>query len=370
MKRFLLTAILCMAFISTGFAEPFGDASAPEAVPSHKSVEVKVVTDARFVSVLARKSLFENVKVYETDNGVREAVRLATDLEELHKTLKQIERCFVFTGEDGLYLVEVTYFDPNLGIKRETLRVTIGPIPPVEMAVVTWSCDKSSVAEGSQVVLTARLNKPVDKDVTVTPNFGGQAVLLEDYTFEPKACCIVIPAGQVAATATITTLVDGVKEDDESVTLSIDKVTNAVAGNPKVCNFTILGDNTPPPGPDGDLEQQVEDVLSKVSRSVQNTVILIRQPDGNTIRKKIVHAIGQQYGNIAREAKNSPGSWDVATMVDESKVRVGSVMPTSELSKWLGFFQDLTKLQKELDTNDMNDWIEFFEAVETVLTSV
>jgi hypothetical protein len=364
-----------MALVSTSFAQVSGDASIPETVPSNGIVKIEVKTDARFVSVIARKSLFESATVLELENGLRDLVRKAKDIETLRGSLKELERVFVFTGADGKYLVEITYYDPELGIKREVFKVNIGPIPPVEMPVVTWTCDKKSVKEGEQVVLTARLSKPSEKDVTVTPNFGGDAVLFEDYSFAPKACCITIPAGQVAGTATLSVIKDDKKENDEIVTLTIDKVTNSVIGNPQVCNFTILGDDSPGPGPGpgpvpgGDLEKQVNAALSSVDNSVQSQMIRIRQPDGNTIEKKAVHAIGQQYGDIAREVKKSPSSWDIATMVDESKVRVGGVIPSASLPKWLDFFKELTKLQRELDTNDMDDWVKFFEAVETVLTS-
>lgn len=369
MRRIILSMVLCFSLVSNGLAQQFGESTAPDRVPSNTNVEVKVETDAKFVSIKARKSLFEVVKVYEGDGGSRNKVLNATDLATLQQEIKGQPRVYSFTGPDGKYLIEITQFDPVLGIKEEAITVVIGDEDP---AKVSLTCDKESVVEGKgQITVTARLTKPVDKEVTVTPNFGGTAELFEDYDFVPKACCISIPAGQTVGTATITPLADGKKEGDETVNLSIDKVTNAVIGSPSACNFVIKDeDDGPTPPPVDDLEAQVEKALAVVDTSVQNKMIDIRQPDGNTIQKKAVHAVGQQYGDIAREAKKLPDSWDIATMVDESKVRAGTVIPSENLSDWLPFFKELTKAQRELDTNDINDWIEFFEVVDKVLTSV
>lgn len=377
MKKVLLSIVLCFSLISIGFGQQFGSSTAPEQVPSNTNVEVKVETDAKFVSIKARKSLFEVVKVYEGDNGSRNKVLNASDLTTLQSNIKGQPRLYTFTGPDGKYLVEITQFDPVMGIKEEAITVIIGTIDP---ALVSLMCDKESVIEGQgQVTVTARLNKPVDKEVTVTPNFGGTATLFEDYDFQPKACCISIPAGQLTGTAVIIPIAEeqtisqrvfaDKAEGDETVQLTIDKVTNAKIGNPSSCNF-IIKDSDPddPDDPDvDDLETQIEELLAKVSASTRNEMVDVRMPDGNTMSKKAVHAIGQEYGDIAREVKKSPNSWDIATMVDESKTRVGGVIPSSSLPNWLGFFSDLTKLQKGLDTSNIDDWIEFFEAVDKVL---
>jgi hypothetical protein len=86
-----------------------------ERVEPYTVAEVTVKTSAKFLSVKAQASLFEGVKVYE----------LIAPAEG--------ERRFVFTGKPSKFLVTVTAFDPETGIREESRVVTIGvptPEPP------------------------------------------------------------------------------------------------------------------------------------------------------------------------------------------------------------------------------------------------
>jgi hypothetical protein len=81
------------------------EASAPKTVDA---AYVKVITPAKFVKVKARKSLFENADV-----------------------IKLSETEYAFTG-NGRYALEVTSFDPSLGIDERVIDVTFDDSPPDE----------------------------------------------------------------------------------------------------------------------------------------------------------------------------------------------------------------------------------------------
>jgi hypothetical protein len=377
MKNILLVITLCLTMIGQVSSQEFGDATAPEKVPSNQQVEVKVKTDAKFVSIKARKSLFDVAKVYLLDGGTRTLVENSQDLAALKDGVKKTDRIYVFTGTDGLYIVEITYFDPERGIQEEALKVLIGS----DKAKVSISCQSQSVEEGKgTIVVTGTLDKVVDQEVTVTMNFGGTATLFKDYTVNPQACCISIPAGQLTGQMVLIPLVDAEKEGPESINLTIEKVLNAEIGDRKSCSSTILDSTSPnpPPTPDPDpdpptppvnsVEAQINAAMLLVPAALRDEMIAVRQADGNTLQVKAVLAVGRQYKDIAAEAKKNPGAWDVATMADESRVRVGGVIPSKSLNGWLPFFSGLTKLQKGLDPAKLDDWIQFFQSVNGVLS--
>jgi len=79
--------------------------------------------------------------------------------------------------------------------------------------------------------------------------------------------------------------------------------------------------------------------------------------------------ISEVYAGIAGEAKAQPNSWDAATMVNEAKVRNTTVLPTSALQGWAGFWPDLATAFKELNLtpDDLDGHIKAFEEVAEVL---
>ncbi len=84
----------------------------PETVAPYKNAELVVKTHAKFVTLKAQATLFETVKVYE----------LIPNNDDEH--------LYVFTGKPAKFLVTVTTFDPETGIKEDSKVVTIGKPEP------------------------------------------------------------------------------------------------------------------------------------------------------------------------------------------------------------------------------------------------
>ncbi|MBL7471417.1 Ig-like domain-containing protein [Robertkochia sediminum] len=127
------------------------------------------------------------------------------------------------------------------GAKGETLNddfsvsfTTQAFIPPqVSLSVTTIEIEEN----GGSATLTAALDKPADNDVTVVLESVGSATLDADFTLDPLS--VVIPAGSLEATATITSLLDSENEINEEIIIGIASVTNADAGEPSSVVVTI-----------------------------------------------------------------------------------------------------------------------------------
>jgi Ca2+-binding RTX toxin-like protein len=91
---------------------------------------------------------------------------------------------------------------------------------------VTLSLAGVSVAEaGGAATVTATLSTAATQDVVINLAFGGTATPTEDFT--PSANSILIPAGQVSGSITLTAVQDIVDESDETIVVSIDSTSNA-----------------------------------------------------------------------------------------------------------------------------------------------
>ncbi|MDD7886291.1 Ig-like domain-containing protein [Flavivirga sp. 57AJ16] len=96
-------------------------------------------------------------------------------------------------------------------------------VPPV----LSLSSDVTDLEEdGSTAIITAGLDKVSQDDVTATIVLGGTASEALDYNVN-GSLDITIPAGSTSATISLTTIVDGENEGDETISLSLSSVVNA-----------------------------------------------------------------------------------------------------------------------------------------------
>ncbi|WP_224485394.1 Ig-like domain-containing protein [Robertkochia aurantiaca] len=110
--------------------------------------------------------------------------------------------------------------------------------------MVSLRSDVNEIEEnGGVATITASLDKPAENDVTVELQTDGMAVIDADYILDPVS--LVIPAGGLEATATITSRLDSEDEMNENVVLSIASVTNADAGDPSSVEIIILEQPAP-----------------------------------------------------------------------------------------------------------------------------
>jgi hypothetical protein len=110
---------------------------------------------------------------------------------------------------------------------------------------VTLTAAPTSIAEAAGVsTVTATLSVLSGLDVTVTLGFTGTATNATDYTI--SATTILIPAGSLSDSVTVTAVQDALDEPDETVIVDIASVTNGTEPIVQQQTITITDDDAPP----------------------------------------------------------------------------------------------------------------------------
>jgi hypothetical protein len=110
---------------------------------------------------------------------------------------------------------------------------------------VSFSTSSSVVNEGTATTeVTVNLSFAFLNDVTILFSIAGTADIPDDFNIPTNL--LVIPAGQTSATINVTIVDDSQDENDETVIITLESLTNAVLGGTSVHTLTIQ-DNDPPP---------------------------------------------------------------------------------------------------------------------------
>jgi len=130
----------------------------------------------------------------------------------------------------------------SLGTATGTGTITNDDFTP---PTVSLSIAPATIVEaGGVATLTATLNSVSSQAVTVNVILGGTATAGD---FTTSATSIVIPAGQLTGTITLTAINDTIVEPNETITVTLGTITNGIAGTPNAVTTTILDDDLPPP---------------------------------------------------------------------------------------------------------------------------
>ena len=110
---------------------------------------------------------------------------------------------------------------------------------------VSLSVDTAHIAEnGGTAIVTATLSSVAVDIVTVTLGYSGTASGGgTDYT---AGTVIIIPVGNTTGSQTITAVDDSIDEEDETIIVDIDAVTNATENGLQQVTVTITDDDMPP----------------------------------------------------------------------------------------------------------------------------
>ena len=129
------------------------------------------------------------------------------------------------------------------GICVDDVAITAAGAPlPV---IVTLQAGAATLAEAAgRSTVTARLSTASSQIVTVNLAFSGTATLGLDYT--STATRIIVPAGKLAGAVTNTAVQDTLDEDNETIVVGIDSVTNAMAEGAQQVSAAIVDDDEPP----------------------------------------------------------------------------------------------------------------------------
>ncbi|MBU2020088.1 MAG: tandem-95 repeat protein, partial [Bacteroidetes bacterium] len=145
----------------------------------------------------------------------------------------------------------------------------LGSCPPL----VTLS-GTTSIAEnaGSPVTITANLSVAAATATTITLTLTGTASNGVDYTV--SSTTIVIPAGSLSGTITLTPTNDAVYEGNESAVIDITNVTGgngAVESGTQQVTITIIDDDLTPPVANNDTTTVLEDNFASINVVANDT---------------------------------------------------------------------------------------------------
>lgn len=123
--------------------------------------------------------------------------------------------------------------------KSFTLTVNKSNIPDVDLSFQSGT--NSAVETGGSTTVVATLSAAAASDVTVNLSFSGTAVNNTDFTASTSS--IVITAGDLTGTSTLSFSDDGLNETNESIIIDISSVSNANEGTSNQLTATITDDD-------------------------------------------------------------------------------------------------------------------------------
>jgi hypothetical protein len=231
----------------SGFNEPL-----PSIVLSHDSYSVSETAGPVNFTVLRQGGTSKALAVdYATSGGTAvDGVNYTGAFGTLHWApgASQPKHFTVPVLHDGVYTPTLTVGLGLPGPAERTLTIRNVDAKP---SVSLTSIDRMVSEAVGTVQLTAALSHAAGVPVTVPFKYTGTATRNKDYKFALDGggnpiLTLVIPAGSTSAALDIHVVNDKVDEDDETLTATMGKVTNAVAGAVQVNTLTIA-DNDPRP---------------------------------------------------------------------------------------------------------------------------
>ncbi len=156
-------------------------------------------------------------------------------------TLTGLDDALYETGESIVVDITTVTNGSENGVQQATVTINDDEQSPR----VNLQISGSSLAEnGGVATITAILSAVAGVPVTVDLGFSGIAGLGSDYS--RSGTQIVIPAGQLAGTITVTGLNDALDEDDEAIQVDITGVSNGTENGTQQVTVTIVDDDVPP----------------------------------------------------------------------------------------------------------------------------
>jgi hypothetical protein len=131
----------------------------------------------------------------------------------------EYETLYTLTLPAGDYSLEGKSFEEPLSLNFTTAAFVL--------PVLSLSSDVSELEEdGSATTVTASLDKVSINEITATIVLGGTATLNSDYSVTGNLN-ITIPVGSTSISISISSMIDGENEDDETIILTLENIVNA-----------------------------------------------------------------------------------------------------------------------------------------------
>lgn len=157
-------------------------------------------------------------------------------------TLTAVNDNVVEGTHSGALTHSVTSGDPaynGITVASVTATIADNDVATVNFAGIAQSGPES----GGPLLLAVQLSNPCTQDVTVPYSVAGTAASPGDYLL--PAGPIIIPAGQLSASLVLTPVDDAVRENDETVVISLGVPVNALRGPDHTLTATIRDDEAP-----------------------------------------------------------------------------------------------------------------------------
>ncbi|MEK7747474.1 MAG: Calx-beta domain-containing protein, partial [Nitrospirota bacterium] len=143
--------------------------------------------------------------------------------------------------------IEISIESVDKGTENSPQRKKVTILNDDELPTVTLSTNPANIAEkGGASIVTAALITASGKEVTVHLKKGGTATDVSDYSFSKVPIIITIPAGQITGSVTLSATDDFLSEDEETVTVDIDKVVHGTSTTPQGRTVKIIDDDPQP----------------------------------------------------------------------------------------------------------------------------
>lgn len=126
----------------------------------------------------------------------------------------------------------------------EEFRLGVISDADAELQVAIVASNASMFEPGGSITFSANLNLLADTDVVVELTLSGSATLGDDYTIETTE--LTIPAGELSAQTTMTSIDDDLEEGVETVRVTIASVTGAEPAKRDTVEVSIGDDDLPP----------------------------------------------------------------------------------------------------------------------------
>ncbi|TAJ08181.1 hypothetical protein DMA11_21450 [Marinilabiliaceae bacterium JC017] len=182
---------------------------------------------------------------------------------------------------------------------------------------VTLSLDKAILTEDIQVAtFTASLNRTTYQDVTVNLAYSGSALGSgKDYTAvkganASNASTIVIPAGQLAGTVTVTSVDDDLVEESETVIVDVASVVNAKEVGTQQKSVTISDNDAA-----GITVSAISNTINENGQKATFSIVLNSQPTHDVTIALSSNNINEGQPKVPSVTFTS-ANWNVAKVIE------------------------------------------------------
>lgn len=213
------------------------------------STTVSATLSAAYYDTVTVNIGFSGTATLNTDYTLSTTLKIAPGATSASATLASIDDSGVEGNEAAIIDITSVTNGAESGVQQETVTIYDNDI----QRTVTLTTGLLSVPETNTTVngfeiansttITATISTASGTATTVNIGYSGTATRTTDYT---TSSSITIPAGSTSASITVSSKLDVLNEDNETIIIDITSVTNAIENGTQQKTITILDDDAAP----------------------------------------------------------------------------------------------------------------------------